>query len=114
MVSSCDHLVPTRNEDSGRQATIEIFQSVEVAVENANLQSVRIIAGDGHEEIVFAFHDGSILEFWSASPENNWVYMVEKRRGREVEVKFFNTRTENEAKFKADVNDGRVKISKES
>ena len=69
---------------------------------------------DGVATIVIAFHDGQALEFWSATPEPGWGYMVEKSESDEVELKFRRTSGgEGEAKFELTNKNGELKVKKE-
>jgi hypothetical protein len=69
---------------------------------------------DGVAEIVVAYHDGESLEFWSATPEPGWAYMVEKDRADEVELKFRRVSGgEGEAKFKLIRENGQLEVKTE-
>ena len=69
---------------------------------------------DGVAEIVVAFHDGQRLEFWSATPEEGWAYMVEKNRANKIEVEFRRVSGgEGEAKFELILEDGELEVKKE-
>ena len=59
--------------------------------------------------VVVAVHNGTSLEFWSASLASGWSYMVEKNRPTEVEVKFRRTGgAEGEAKLNVSIRNGRI------
>ncbi len=69
---------------------------------------------DGIAEIVVAYHDGETLEFWSATTEDGWAFMVEKNSANHVEVKFRRVSGgEGEAKFELIREDGELEVKKE-
>ncbi len=69
---------------------------------------------DGIAEIVVAYHDGEVLEFWSATTEDGWAFMVEKNSADKIEVKFRRVSGgEGEAKFELIREDGELEVKKE-
>ncbi len=69
---------------------------------------------DGVAEIVVAYHDGQTLEFWSATTEDGWAFMVEKDSASHIEVKFRRVSgREGEAKFELIRKDGELVVKKE-
>ncbi|MDG2114024.1 MAG: hypothetical protein P8N02_15590 [Actinomycetota bacterium] len=64
--------------------------------------------------IIVAIHGGSSLQFWSATAEPGWVYNVEKASGSEITVEFFRPADGDEGQFTAKLEEGEVKIEKDS
>lgn len=62
-------------------------------------------------QIVIAQHGDGSLEFWSVTPEPGWRYAVEAESSREIDIEF--ERGDDEAEFKVQIEDGRLKVSKE-
>lgn len=69
---------------------------------------------DGVAEIIVAYHDGQTLEFWSATTESGWAFMVEKDTADKIELKFRRVSGgEGEAKFELIRRDGQLVVKKE-
>jgi hypothetical protein len=54
--------------------------------------------------------DGSSIYVASVNRQPNWVSQVDKNGPRTVEIKFFNTTTEEDEEFHATVENGRIKV----
>jgi hypothetical protein len=54
--------------------------------------------------------DGSSIYVASVARQTNWVSEVEKNGPRSVEIKFFNTATQQDEEFHATVENGRIKV----
>jgi len=57
-----------------------------------------------------AVTDDSAIELYAFYPESGWVYELEKNGPREVTIKFFNVQTEQEAEWKAQIEDSGIKV----
>ncbi len=69
---------------------------------------------EGVAEIVVAYHNGQALEFWSATTESGWAYMVENDTANRIELKFRRVSGgEGEAKFELIRKDGQLEVKKE-
>jgi len=68
---------------------------------------------DGVASVIVAFHDGKRLEFWSAIPEDGWVFRVDDNHDDLVKIKFRPLDGGDEAEFVVKLDDGEIKVKKE-
>ncbi len=61
-------------------------------------------------EIYLQLVDNKEISVYSVVRGDGWVYEIDKNGPRSVEVKFFNTVTEREAEFHAEIENGRIKV----
>ena len=68
----------------------------------------------GVADIVLAFADQATLTLWSVSAMTGWVYDVEHDGPNSVVVNFFNTQTNAEAEFQAELEDTGIQVEYDS
>ena len=68
----------------------------------------------GFADVTVASHGpGDRLQFWLIEQDSPWVWEIEADNGSEIEVKFFNTATEKEAKFELRIRDDGYRLKTE-
>jgi hypothetical protein len=65
---------------------------------------------DGGVGTVVLAHSGTTITLYGFYPEPGWVYQVERNGPRTVKLKFFNTQTEQDREWKAQIEGGRIQV----